>query len=138
MYQLLLIANQVNCGAKKDFFKCIMTHLCDCGFYDEYQICWMSAPEHVIAIGTGVVNQYLDVNTTAAEGLAPFYRAMCPDRDNEIYYKIYREAEDRMKAEEKKIMSNPLNVKETIAMQKAKSCTSPLINRCIEYGDECP
>ncbi|KAF8787133.1 hypothetical protein HNY73_008761 [Argiope bruennichi] len=134
---LLLNAKETKAGPFKDFYACYVTHVCECGLLDQYNQCYLKAPQSIRHLGADIFRDYFPGNFTGDDGLIPFTTQMCKDKENELFFKIWDRTEKELRAFERKMVMNLMLARDSVKTQTAKACVSPLIARCIEYGNAC-
>ncbi|GFQ97562.1 hypothetical protein TNCT_529611 [Trichonephila clavata] len=45
LYQFLFLLDEVKGGAKRDLFDCATVHVCECGLAEEFNKCYLLAPD---------------------------------------------------------------------------------------------
>ncbi|GFQ70589.1 hypothetical protein TNCT_265811 [Trichonephila clavata] len=137
LYQFLFLLDEVKGGAKRDFFDCATVHICECGLAEEYNKCYLLAPDEVKENAIALYAEYFPGEYTLDEGMKPCILELCKNKGDDTAFEIYSKIDIQMRQYEREVQNNPLKAKEKMQMHYGKVCATPLIAKCVEFGNKC-
>ncbi|GFU41236.1 hypothetical protein TNCV_1848211 [Trichonephila clavipes] len=137
LYQFLLLLGEVKGGTKRELWDCGIVHVCECGLAEEYNKCYLLAPDEIKEKTIALYAKYFPGEYTLDEGIDPYFIELCKRTDNDTMFEIFRKVDIEMRQYEREVQTNPFKTKEVMQMHHGKTCMTPFLGKCIEFGNKC-
>ncbi|GFY38695.1 hypothetical protein TNIN_481621 [Trichonephila inaurata madagascariensis] len=103
---------------------------------EEFNKCWRLTPTEAKEMAWDVYAEFFPGEYNL-DRLDPFKLETCNTTDIEKMFEIYSKIHEKLWKYMKETQVNPLRSNEQMQCHKAKACASPLMAKCIEFGNKC-